>query len=332
MIKARKVLQENYTDLIARRNVVAVGVSVKVVNGIPTEDICITCFVKEKVSKDKLYKTDILPNKIDDVLLDVVEVGEIVAQGRKSKNRPAPGGVSLGHPQVTAGTLGMWLHKNGKPVILSNNHVIANSNNASIGDNIYQPGDADGGSFSDTIAKLLQFKPIDWNGNNLIDAAIAEVDETAGGGSSCFIANFFASILNFFSNIFQRNTQLVPMLKQDVSDIVDYSIYEYALSPSTVVEPSLNMRIKKSGRTTGITTGTIIAIDAVVDVGYGNGKVARFVDQILTTNISAGGDSGSVVTTENEQGLVGLLFAGSTQVTVLNKISHVLDEFGLTIP
>jgi hypothetical protein len=57
-------------------------------------------------------------------------------------------------------------------------------------------------------------------------------------------------------------------------------------------------------------------------VGYGGGKVARFIDQIVTTNISAGGDSGSLVTTVDDVA-VGLLFAGSSIATIVNQIENV---------
>ena len=80
--------------------------------------------------------------------------------------------------------------------------------------------------------------------------------------------------------------------------------------------------VQKTGRTTNYTTGRITAINATVDVGYGGGKVARFRDQIVTTNISAGGDSGSLVTTLDDVA-VGLLFAGSSVATIVNQIENV---------
>lgn len=80
--------------------------------------------------------------------------------------------------------------------------------------------------------------------------------------------------------------------------------------------------VQKTGRTTNYTTGRITAISATVDVGYGAGRVARFKDQIVTTNISAGGDSGSLVATLDDVA-VGLLFAGSSVATIVNQIEKV---------
>ena len=81
--------------------------------------------------------------------------------------------------------------------------------------------------------------------------------------------------------------------------------------------------MKKTGRTTNFTTGRITAINATVDVNYGGGKVARFKDQIVTTNMSAGGDSGSLVVTVQENTAVGLLFAGSASAMIANQIENV---------
>jgi len=81
------------------------------------------------------------------------------------------------------------------------------------------------------------------------------------------------------------------------------------------------MLVQKTGRMTNYTTGRITAINAAVDVGYG-GRVAGFIDQIVTTNISAGGDSGSLVTTLDDVA-VGLIFAGSSVATIVNQIENV---------
>jgi len=100
--------------------------------------------------------------------------------------RPAPGGVSIGHYRVTnAGTLGCLVQDiKGFTYILSNNHVLANSNNAAQRDPVYQPGRYDGGTPTDEIAKLWTWRPLNPNSVNYVDAALArpnnlqEVDPT----------------------------------------------------------------------------------------------------------------------------------------------------------
>lgn len=77
-----------------------------------------------------------------------------------------------------------------------------------------------------------------------------------------------------------------------------------------------------SGRTTNYAVGWIVAVNATIDVGYGGGRLARFLDQIVTTNMSAPGDSGSLITTLDEAA-VGLLFAGSSVATIANQVENV---------
>jgi len=62
-----------------------------------------------------------------------------------------------------------------------------------------------------------------------------------------------------------------------------------------------------------------------VQVGYGGGRTALFTNQILTTNMSKGGDSGSLLVDGEGNKAVGLLFAGSDEVTIHNPIGFVKD-------
>ena len=108
---------------------------------------------------------------------------------------------------------------------------------------------------------------------------------------------------------------------------------------------SINLKVKKYGRTTSQTTGRVSAINATVDVNYGTRPdgtpgVARFVKQIIIEpgDVSAGGDSGSLIVVDGkgknkalDRKPVGLLFAGSFFVTVANPIDDVLAAFGVTI-
>jgi hypothetical protein len=87
----------------------------------------------------------------------------------------------------------------------------------------------------------------------------------------------------------------------------------------------LGMPVRKSGRTTGFTTGEITVLDATVTVGYGTGRTAIFENQIVTGAMSQGGDSGSLLVAADAPEAVGLLFAGSDQATIHNPIQAVLD-------
>ena len=76
--------------------------------------------VTKKVPEGELKKSDVIPLTIESVFIDVIEVGEIRALSYTEKYRPAPGGVSIGHYNITAGTLGVIIERNGQRLILSN--------------------------------------------------------------------------------------------------------------------------------------------------------------------------------------------------------------------
>ena len=228
--------------------------------------------------------------------------------------RPVPIGVSTGHPNITAGTIGARVTDGTDVYALSNNHVYANENNATIGDNVLQPGSYDGGTDpDDAFGTLSDFEPIVFDalacdpGNlpdpdcNTIDAAIA-ISSTDDLGNA------------------------TP------SD-------GYGTPKSATMAAFINQKVKKYGRTTSETKGRVSAINATVNVGYGSG-VARFVNQIIIEpgSFSAGGDSGSLVVVDgkgkdkaHDRRPVGLLFAGSVFITVANPIDLVLDRFGVTV-
>jgi len=212
--------------------------------------------------------------------------------------RPAPIGVSTGHPRVTAGTIGCRVKDaSGKVYALSNNHVYAYENRASIGDDVLQPGTYDGGQDPrDAIGTLSAFEQITFSrsASNKIDAAIA----------LCPLANLGNGT----------------------------PAGSYGIPSSTTAPATVNLAVKKHGRTTGLTLGQVYAINATVDVSYDSGT-ARFVGQIVITpgSFSAGGDSGSLIVTQDGNHPVGLLFAGSNSYTIANPIDPILTRFNVKI-
>jgi hypothetical protein len=101
----------------------------------------------------------------------------------------------------------------------------------------------------------------------------------------------------------------------------------------------LGLNVQKYGRTTRLTHGQITGVNATVTVcyavsGFTCTKTARFVDQLIISpgTFSGGGDSGSLIVTDDANANpVALLFAGSSSVTIGNRIDLVLDRFGVTI-
>lgn len=221
-----------------------------------------------------------------------------------------------------SGTLGALVQDaDGIKYILGNNHVLARTNQALLGEPVNQPGMVDQNcDQAGVVAESSDFVEILFDGSaNLVDAAIAQI--------------------------------LLGACTDNEGNLVDCvdtngSILDIGLVSSNTVTASLNQKVKKSGRTTGLTTGTVSAVDVAVDVGYSDEcggpttRVAHFVNQFLIRpgKFSAGGDSGSLIVeaddVDPDDGLpraAGLLFAGSFFYTVANPIDPVLSELGVTM-
>jgi hypothetical protein len=282
--------------------------------------LAIIVFVSKKLSLKSLPLANRIPERIripDDraergVLDFYTDVQEARFRSLKyvNKMRPAKGGISIGHIDITAGTLGGLVRdkQNGKTVILSNNHVLANSNNGKAGDSILQPGPYDGGTDpADRIATLTKFVPIDFSeqGENRIDAALA-----------------------------------TPVSPNDVLwNTVD-------IGPAVPAEKrilrssDIGLYVHKTGRTTEHTQGYVQAVFATVQITYDQFRKATFIDQIIVSQspseepFSQGGDSGSLVY-DSDNKCVGLLFAGSEAghsepaKTIVNPIGYVMQQLDL---
>ena len=245
-----------------------------------------------------------IPDRFGDLPTDVVEVGQITDyQNPTDRYRPTPCGVSIGHPDIRAGTLGCLVKKDGNHYILSNNHVLADNNAAEIGDPVIQPGRTDGGtSPDDDIATLEPYQEIDFTGApNHIDAAIA-------------------------------------LVGSDSQTIVLPEIIEIGMPQSTPMPASEDQIVRKRGRTTGDTLGQIKDTVADLFINYGADNEAWFEDQILVESVESehfarGGDSGSLIVDAETLRPVALLFAGSdtTGITIANHIDLVLQHYGVTV-
>jgi hypothetical protein len=132
-----EVRQLHEAELLALDGVVGVAESYKVKAGKPTKEWALIVLVEEKHRKSEVGKSDLVPAEISGVPTDVMEVGKIEALIFNAKTRPALPGFSIGHHAITAGTFGCVVrdirHKVPQPgegdyLILSNNHVLANTN------------------------------------------------------------------------------------------------------------------------------------------------------------------------------------------------------------
>lgn len=300
MQQAYQALLAHREDLLCKRNVVGCGLAYKETGGIRTASPCVTVLVEKKVSMLVLGMQDLVPPMLGHVPTDVVEVGRIrLLSNRTGRVRPAVPGISIGHQRVSAGTFGAVVYDNAtqEPLILSNNHVLANETTgqdgrAQAGDPIYQPGPYDGGGPGDQIGTLLRFVPLHMPPprSNLVDAAVAK-----------------------------------PLQ----ADLISPTIMGIGQVTGTA-EAQVGEQVRKSGRSTGVTTGEVRAVNVTVTVLMSEGRSARFDNQVVCSCMCSGGDSGSLGVTDNNLAF-GLLFAGSEVATVFNRIDYVLGQLDVSL-
>ena len=105
IVRAKNASKE---DLLLMPNVVGVAVGRKVSKGKTTKELSVVVLVEKKTSLNTLALNERVPQTVFGVPTDVVEVGRLEALvDRTAKHRTAPGGVSIGHYAITAGTLGV---------------------------------------------------------------------------------------------------------------------------------------------------------------------------------------------------------------------------------
>lgn len=237
--------------------------------------------------------------------LDAFSTGDIRTLGRftpeelQERHRPLVPGCSVGHTNVTAGTLGGFVRIDGVAHALSNSHVLADSGAANTGDAVVQPGPADDGAApADIVGTLTDMVPLHTGRANVVDAAIARIREETG---------------------------------------YDPAAYPGGRINGTTDDPSPH--VAKLGRTTGHTRGRITAFEVDgLRVAFSSGEL-EFDNQIEiageTGGFSDGGDSGSLIWDEDERAALGLLFAGSQSggpngsgLTYANPIREVLEALG----
>jgi S1-C subfamily serine protease len=282
-------------------NIVGIGLGEKVTAGQRTGERCVKVLVAQKFPLGEIGRGHRIPAHIAGLPTDIEAVGypKRLALPQQRRWRPIMAGVSisLGQnavPYKFAGTLGVVMVDRNDPqrlFALSNNHVLANENRIKEGATVIQPGSFDGGRSRDRIGRLTRFIPLKFNNRpNRMDAALAEFDDPS---------------------------------------LVNRTIVGIGL-PTGVANPSLNLLIRKSGRTTGLTEGIIRVVNFdAANVEYEQGLV-RVDDVVVIEGVGGAfsrlGDSGSAVV-DSRGRVVALLFAGSAKVTFAIPIRRILNRF-----
>ncbi|OGN96295.1 MAG: hypothetical protein A2Z77_09390 [Chloroflexi bacterium RBG_13_51_36] len=303
--EARKALEQ---ELLSQAGAAFVGITHSENEGE------VILFVEDEQAKQKMprsfdgYKVRTeVTGKIQAFSTQVAEPLIDVSDERKAVVRPLVGGTSLS-AYVTkgqaiyqySGTLGMITYDD---KVLSNAHVIAMNPETGAflptGTPILQPGTGDGGRPPDErVGELEAYIPISFDPGvpNYADAAIGSIDygvEASPGRQFSETGDYW---IQDWTNVSEGNT------------------------------------VRKSGRTTGVTTAEVLHTNVSVRVYYGD-EWAYFEDQITVEqenwSFAGPGDSGSAVDKNGK--FVGLLFAGSADSAVICKAQHIIDGLGIAL-
>ena len=240
----------------------------------------------------KVYVEDIetakrIPRYIAGVPVEVKVIGRVrVLAAFTSRVRPVLPAYSVSHPKVTAGTIGCFVYdrEDGKVKLMSNNHVIAASNAGKYGDAILQPGTYDGG--------------------RLGRDEIGYLDK--------YVEIKYAPYYN------DMDVALATIETDYRTEIPQIGFI------TGITAPKKDMRVKKAGRTTGVTESYVMDTNATIKVEGYDGKTAIFRNQMLIVQpFAEGGDSGALILDDRNRA-VGLLFAGSDEVAVATPIGRIL--------
>lgn len=298
--------------LLAKRNVVGVGVGYKNKQGESSGDVAVVVLVEQKLPLAALAVDDLVPRELEGMKTDVLEVGILRAQqaaNPRSRFRPTiPCGVSIGHYKITAGTFGVVVkdRTTGEKFILSNNHVLANSNDSLKGDPILQPGPTDGGvNPGDIVANLERFIQLRYIGDpdvpptpNPVPTPSPTPTPTPTPTNQCDIVSLFVALANAIAQLVGSQQRVTTTSSQALAaapmtstgtitaaqttpeNRVDCALAK-PINPAMLTGEILNigtitgtkpaalgMRLRKYGRTTEYTEGAITLINATVNVGY----------------------------------------------------------------
>jgi hypothetical protein len=237
---------------------------------------------------------------------------ELGSSGGNSKDSSTSGNTIT----CCGGTLGSLVAQAGTQYILSNNHVLARSDQATTGEAIIQPGLVDTPKCTTTgtrtVANLSAFYNLETGSAPKIDAAIAKV--IAGDVDP-------AGNILYLGATADANGVPVPG----------------APHAGSGVTATLGMAVAKSGRSTGLTCSTVLAVAIAVNgvqyqkgCGTGTTFTVNYTNQVDISggSFSAEGDSGALIVSQSSADPVALLYAGSDTDTVGNPVADVLKFFG----
>jgi hypothetical protein len=299
IVNRAKSVKERHAGLLkGYPNVVGVGVGHEVVGGKRTDRVCIRVYVRRKLPKSQLAPEAVLPDYIDGLVVDVIEDE-------------------------------FWIHQ-APPVALEDRRRPHNLlvGGISIG-NLLVGGAGTLGVlvFDNRTGQemlLSNWHVLCYSATCQAGEPIIQPGAFDGGTANDVVASLFRSQLS--PDVDAAIAQPVGQ-RPCIREVLELGVVEFS---SRAV---LGMTVRKSGRTSGLTEGTVADVSADVDVrGYPSGT-ASFHDQIViegVSEVSVPGDSGSVWV-DNANQVLGLNFAGSRKRAIANHIEAVMTALDINL-
>lgn len=276
---------------------------------------CIQVFVTKKLPEKKLNDKDIVPKKINGKLTDVIEIGEVVAQiDNKKLHRPIPIGVSGGHIHTTAGTIG--------PIVFRESIFVGEKELGFFGRTKEWMKTHFPSIFSKKLYWLTNAHVGAINGNEKIGDPFVQPGTADGGLEQVGTLQKIIPIRDFVT--------IDACLIRPINDVLLKNEILGLGKVTGNIKPKIGMKVKKSGRTTGVTTGQITAIGVTIGVKYEKLGTIFIKDCFIMSHMSKGGDSGSLVVDENNKA-VGLIFAGSDKASFGCSIENIMKELDCSL-
>ncbi len=304
-------IKERVEDrFLGQPGVTGIDVGYKVVGGEQTDEVAIRVHVEEK--RTDVPKSQKVPKTIDGVVTDVLERKyelqvvrtplDVSALADTTHYSTLEGGISMGPSRVIGG----YVYSGTLGAIVTDG---ASGDKAAL-TNFHVACVDDGWSVGDR-----QVQP------SRGDTGVPPGDE------------FGAILRAVLSSHVDGAVVSIDAGRSTSSTIVDIG------TVNGTTTATLGMAVRKRGRTTGLTYGSVDGLALSVSVDYGDGlgvhvltgQVSITTDTTKNPVFSDHGDSGSVIV-DSTGAVVALLFAGAGTNTVGNPITDVLSELNISIP
>jgi len=310
-------------ELLKIPGVTGIGIGHKIVKGVKTDELSIRVYVAEKKDAKDVPKNELIPKEIKGVKTDVIQrkfvlhplrfrLQDLELKADTGNYDPLKGGISIGPcrsvyltpPDVDAP--GWYIFVGTLGAIVKDN----DTNDPMLLSNFHVMCVDNGWSVGDDMAQ-----PSRPDGGNCPANVVGELQRASLGGQvDCAVASHTAR--GYSCSI------------EDIGSVAGKAT------------ATVGMAVRKRGRTTGLTYGTVDTVNLTVSINYGDGlgsvtltnQIGIDVDPAKSAKFGDHGDSGSVVV-DNNRRVVGLYFAGDATGSygVANPIQAVLDALNINI-